>query len=120
MLYCACCAHCSDYALQNKLIGPMMHQNLKLVRGPAVPAGGTSFGFTSTDRAQLVQPPCMPDATPLCPPRCPQLYPACKIALEVCDGLDWAFECLLAVQVRPKSMVSFLICFHLYRCWRCR
>lgn len=23
---------CSDYALQNKLIGPLMHQNLKLVR----------------------------------------------------------------------------------------
>lgn len=26
------------------------------------------------------------------------LYPACRIALEVCDGVDWAFECLLAVQ----------------------
>lgn len=29
----------------------------------------------------------------------PQLYPACKIALQICDGLSWDFECLLAVQV---------------------
>jgi hypothetical protein len=27
-----------------------------------------------------------------------QIYPACRVALEVCDGLDFAFECLLAVQ----------------------
>lgn len=27
-----------------------------------------------------------------------QLYPSCRLALEVCDGLDFAFECLLAVQ----------------------
>ncbi|KAI3426072.1 hypothetical protein D9Q98_008040 [Chlorella vulgaris] len=26
------------------------------------------------------------------------IYPACRVALEVCDGLDFAFECLLAVQ----------------------
>lgn len=26
------------------------------------------------------------------------LYPACKLALEACDGLAWAVECLLAVQ----------------------
>lgn len=28
-----------------------------------------------------------------------QLYPVCRLALNVCDGLDWSFECLLAVQV---------------------
>lgn len=30
--------------------------------------------------------------------RVAMLYPACKLALQVCDGLSWAFECLLAVQ----------------------
>ena len=38
--------------------------------------------------------PAQQNATPVCL----QLYPACRVALEVCDGLDWAFECLLAVQ----------------------
>ncbi|EFN52050.1 hypothetical protein CHLNCDRAFT_32614 [Chlorella variabilis] len=30
--------------------------------------------------------------------RLKMLYPSCRLALEVCDGLDFAFECLLAVQ----------------------
>lgn len=27
----------------------------------------------------------------------PQLYPACRLALEVCDGINWSVECKLAV-----------------------
>ncbi|KAL4436655.1 hypothetical protein ABPG75_003794 [Micractinium tetrahymenae] len=27
------------------------------------------------------------------------LYPVCRLALNICDGLDWSFECLLAVEV---------------------
>lgn len=69
-----------------------------------------------TDALRVVEPsPCpsiLPSSTPYCSDyalkngligegmhsKLKMLYPACKLALEVCDGLDWAFECLLAVQ----------------------
>lgn len=43
-------------------------------------------------------------------PHCLQLYPACKIALELCDSLSWDFECLLAVQVRLACLERRAAC----------
>ena len=39
-------------------------------------------------------------------PRCLQLYPACRLALDVCQGLSWRLECLLAVEFCQATMFA--------------
>ena len=43
-----------------------------------------------------------------------QLYPACRLALDVCQGLDWRIECLLAVefcQVLAAPCCCAVLCY---------
>ena len=74
----------------NSRAGVLCHASLCQVHG----SSGGLFSYTLIAALHLAT--CHPLA--LLPGS--QLYPACKIALELCDSLSWDFECVLAVQVR--------------------
>ena len=54
-------------------------------RRPPPPHGGADFALQNKLISQTLR-----DTIQM-------LYPVCKLALEVCDGIDWRVECLLGV-----------------------